>query len=366
MRVHAVSPNVLLPRALEAAMAGAEITTSTDPSDTPEALDAEAVVVIDLESTERGLAAVTYLRHRGTTCSMVVVGDGLPRHVPDERTTFLVRPVPMGELRDAIAQPLRRPEGQPDGDPAARVAPRPPSAGAIPAPQRIVTSGAPPSRGWRERLELRRPTERTSSLGSASPARSTSPAQSSSAFQSFDSTVAGALPVCRDLLRALEAFPALASVGVTAQAFVDDLLETLPQSRTAVALVTKGAAYLEVAGYRGLTAAERLLRVPVAHPLVAESAGRSTPLLLVARETADLVTGVPGTRAPALLVRALTGPEGIHGLVVVGGGSFDADQVTAAADAIDRGSGVIVLASYIEQLASRGLTSPGQPSREVG
>jgi hypothetical protein len=339
VRVHAVSPNVLLPRTLEAAMADAQVTTSTDPARVPDALSPDSVVVIDLETTVRGLTAVGDLRRRGVPCRIVVVGDQLPHQVPDDRTTFLVRPVPIGELRDAIDRPV-------DVEPATAIAPASATA-ELPADDRLPGATDPSVRRRRWRLEPRRASRHPS-------------------LDDLGSMIAGAIPACRDLIRALDEFPGLASVGVTAQAFVNDLLEALPHSRTAVTLVSTSGAHLEVAGFRGLTAAERLLRVPVAHPLVAESHQRSAPLVLEVPAALDLVAGVPGARAPALLVRSLSDPETVHGLVIVGASSFDDEEIAAAEDVIVHGSGAVMLASYIEQLASRGLSSSGQTSREVG
>jgi hypothetical protein len=338
VRVHAVSANLLLPRTLEAAMADAEVTTGADPDRLPSTLDADSVVVVDLETTEQGLAAVTALRRRGTACPIVVVGDHLPQHVPDDRITFLIRPVPIGELRDAVERRTRA------ADPP--LSPDRATTSGHPEPARPTVSTDLDERRWLRRLDPRR-----------APVPPT--------FDDLASVITDALPVCRDLIRVLDEFPGLGSTDVAAQAFVDDLLEALPRCRTAVALVSTGGAYLEVAGFRGLTAAERLLRVPVAHPLVSETDGRASPLVIATRDARALVSGVPGTRAPVLMVRSLSGPDGVHGLVLIGAASFDDEQVATAAAVIDHGASTVVLASYVERLASRVLPS-GQPSHDVG
>ncbi|MGH2704250.1 MAG: hypothetical protein ACRDJ4_03910, partial [Actinomycetota bacterium] len=97
-----------------------------------------AVAVIDLKTTERGLAAVAALRRGGRNLPCVVVGD---RPSGDGEASVLVRPFTLDELVGSMQAALRPP-------PAARLAPGPSAAPAPAAPAGrtpAILAAAPPN-----------------------------------------------------------------------------------------------------------------------------------------------------------------------------------------------------------------------------
>jgi hypothetical protein len=333
MRIHAVSTSTPLLRTLAATLADAEVTASDDVAGVPTDLPPDATVLLDAETTAAAFEDVSELRLRAVEARVVIIGDVLPQVVPDEAVHLLVRPVPFAELRAAL-DPAGRPPAR-RATPVAEPASKPVDVDIRPVPK------------WRDRFAGRR----------------TVPAGDQ---PTLEERLERGVPVLDDLLLALEEYPELADRTVTAQALVDALLVALPRATTTALLLTGGDSHLRVIAYHGLTVAERLLRVPFRHPLLADLRHRGAGRLLVRTEGAELLRGVPGARAPVSMAVNIATEQRWHGVVIIGAASFETrDLATANAVARECATAVVV-ASYLHELAAHGVADAGDAPQAVG
>lgn len=319
IRVHAVSTNRPMLRALEATLRDAELTTSTTLADVPSGIAEGTTVVLDADTTARGLEDVAVLRATGLDGRIVVIGDEVPALAPDGDTSLLVRPVPFAELI-AMLDPLVTPVVEPDRVEPERVEPE---------RDEPATQVALP---WRGRARGRdRPTRPTDEL---------------------EDRIARGVPVLEDLLFALREFPELRDLDLLAEDLIEEVLGAVPRATTAALLLHVDPIYLQAVAARGVSPAERLLRVPLRHPLVTYVRDHRTGVLLHRQDAAGLVHGLPGVRAPALLAHSLRTDRRWHGFIVLGGAHLDDADLGRMSDVVDAGGTAVVLAFYVRQLAA--------------